>query len=237
MLIACWSGPRNISTALMRSWSSRKDTFVSDEPFYAYYLKKNRIKHPLSEQIINLYPNSYDLIVKSITSTVPKNKKIWYQKHMAHHIDESSNLSWTKEMNNAILLRHPSLVIDSFSKKSKLNDSRQLGYEQQFKIYKYLKSQNKDVFIINTEIFLDAPELYLRNWCRFLKIQFDKSMLNWDKNFNKYDGLWGKHWYKNVNNSTGFKKNKIKAKKISDKYSTIYDESMIFYNKLVNLTK
>ena len=237
MIIACWSGPRNISTALMRSWSSRKDSFVSDEPFYAHYLKKNQINHPMSEEIINSYPTSYDSIVKLITSTIPKNKKIWYQKHMAHHIDESSNLDWTKGMKNAILLRHPSLVINSFSKKFKLNDSKQLGYEQQYIIYQYLKSQNKKVFIVDAEVFLDDPEQYLRNWCRFLKIKFDKNMLKWDKNFNRFDGLWGKHWYKNVNNSTGFEKNRASTKKIPDKYSTIYDESMIFYNKLINLIK
>lgn len=237
MIIACWSGPRNISTALMRSWSSRKDSFVSDEPFYAHYLKKNQINHPMSEEIINSYPTSYDSIVKLITSTIPKNKKIWYQKHMAHHIDENSNLDWTKGMKNAILLRHPSLVINSFSKKYKLNDSKQLGYEQQYIIYQYLKSQNKKVFIVDAEVFLDDPEQYLRNWCRFLKIKFDKNMLKWDKNFNRFDGLWGKHWYKNVNNSTGFEKNRASTKKITDKYSTIYDESMIFYNKLINLIK
>lgn len=237
MIIACWSGPRNISTALMRSWSSRKDSFVSDEPFYAYYLKKNQIKHPMYEEIISSYPSSYGSIVKSITSTIPENKTIWYQKHMAHHLSKNSNLDWTKKINNSILLRHPSLVINSFSKKFELKNSNQLGFEQQYAIYQFLKSANKDVFIVNTEVFLENPEKNLRNWCKFLNIKFDKNMLNWDKNFNKYDGLWGKHWYKNVNNSTGFEKNRAIIKKISSKYSKIYEESMFFYNKLINLIK
>tara|TARA_B100001146_G_scaffold199639_1_gene189825 strand:- start:962 stop:1219 length:258 start_codon:yes stop_codon:yes gene_type:complete len=83
MKIACWSGPRNISTALMRSWSSRIDTFVSDEPFYAYYLKEKKLKHPMYEEIINHYPNTYDAVVNSITGEIPQSKKygtknIWH---------------------------------------------------------------------------------------------------------------------------------------------------------------
>ena len=78
MIIACWSGPRNISTALMRSWSSRKDTYVTDEPFYAYYLKETKLKHPMYKVIIDEYPSDYNDIVKYLISEIPKNKKIWY---------------------------------------------------------------------------------------------------------------------------------------------------------------
>ena len=76
MRIACWSGPRNISTALMRSWSSRNDTFVSDEPFYAYYLKELKLKHPMYKEIINHYPEQYDKVVSNLTSEIPNRKKI-----------------------------------------------------------------------------------------------------------------------------------------------------------------
>ena len=85
MHIACWSGPRNISTALMRSWSSRNDTFVSDEPFYAFYLKETGLKHPMAKEIIAHYPNTYEEVINSINKEIPESKKIWYQKHMAHH--------------------------------------------------------------------------------------------------------------------------------------------------------
>ena len=100
MIVACWSGPRNISTALMRSWSSRNDTYVTDEPFYAYYLKKTKLKHPMHREIISNYNSNYNEIIKHLTNQVPKNKKIWYQKHMAHHILNLENIEWIKNFEN-----------------------------------------------------------------------------------------------------------------------------------------
>ena len=91
MIVACWSGPRNISTALMRSWSSRRDTYVTDEPFYAYYLKETRKNHPMHEQIINHYLSDYDEIVNGLINEIPNQKNIWYQKHMAHHLIDLNN--------------------------------------------------------------------------------------------------------------------------------------------------
>ena len=98
MIVACWSGPRNISTALMRSWSSRRDTYVTDEPFYAYYLKETQINHPMHEKIINHYLSDYDEIVDYLISEVPNQKHIWYQKHMAHHLIDLAKIDWIKKM-------------------------------------------------------------------------------------------------------------------------------------------
>ena len=98
MRIACWSGPRNISTALMRSWSSRKDVFVSDEPFYAYYLKESQLRHPLFKEIIDSYPHKYDEVVNGLVSEIPNYKKYWYQKHMAHHLINLNNIDWIKTL-------------------------------------------------------------------------------------------------------------------------------------------
>ena len=117
MIVACWSGPRNISTALMRSWSSRNDTYVTDEPFYAHYLKKTKLKHPMHNEIISNYNSNYNEIINHLTNQVPKNKKIWYQKHMAHHILNLENIEWIKNFENCILLRNPKEVIHSYTKK------------------------------------------------------------------------------------------------------------------------
>ena len=118
--VACWSGPRNVSTALMRSWSSRNDTFVSDEPLYAYYLKKTKLKHPMYSEIINYYPNNLDDIIYKLTTENIHGKKIWYQKHMAHHILDLKNIEWVANCKNCILLRHPKEVISSYCNKNKL---------------------------------------------------------------------------------------------------------------------
>ena len=111
MIVACWSGPRNISTALMRSWSSRKDTYVTDEPFYAYYLKETQINHPMHEKIINRYLSDYDEIVDYLINKVPNQKHIWYQKHMAHHLIDLTKIDWIKKCENCILLMHLAIKI------------------------------------------------------------------------------------------------------------------------------
>ena len=175
MKIACWSGPRNISTALMRSWSSRDDTFVTDEPFYAYYLKEKKLKHPMHEEIINYYPNSYDSVVNAITKEIPQSKNIWYQKHMAHHLINLENIEWIKDFHNSFLIRHPKDVISSYIKKNKLNHISELGYPQQYELIKYLRKFKKNILVIDVSTLLNNPESILNHWCNHLNIKFDKN--------------------------------------------------------------
>ena len=99
-----WSGPRNISTAMMRSFSSRSDTYVSDEPFYANYLMRTGIDHPGREEIIESYDTDYDSVISDLQNDIPDNKSIWYQKHMAHHINPTDNLKWTNSFLNCLLI-------------------------------------------------------------------------------------------------------------------------------------
>ena len=145
MRIACWSGPRNISTALMRSWSSRNDTFVSDEPFYAFYLKETGLKHPMAKEIIAHYPNTYEEVINSINKEIPESKKIWYQKHMAHHLINLENIEWIKDFHNCFLIRHPKDVISSYIRKNKLNNINELGYPQQYALIQYLQKIRKNI--------------------------------------------------------------------------------------------
>ena len=233
MIVSCWSGPRNISTALMRSWSSRKDTFVTDEPFYAYYLKKTNLKHPFYNEIISEYPSNYDEVVNYLISRIPKDKKIWYQKHMAHHIFDFNNIEWINNCENCILLRHPKEVISSFSKKNKLNSVEELGYPQQYEIIKHLKKINQPYVIIDSSELLKNPEKVLSNWCMKININFDKSMLRWERGNYISDGIWWKGWYDKVINTTGFQKYEEKEISIDKKYDSIYNESMKYYTYLI----
>ena len=235
MIVACWSGPRNISTALMRSWSSRKDTFITDEPFYAYYLKKTKLKHPMNEIIMKNYSSNYFEIVKYLTNQTPENKKIWYQKHMAHHILDLNNIDWIANFENCILLRNPKEVINSFSKKNILNSVEQLGYPQQYEIIKFLKKRNKSYVIIDSSELLQNPEQMLSAWCKKININFDKSMLKWEKGNHANDGIWWKVWYDSVIKTTEFQRYKIKDINIENKYDSIYNESMKYYNYLREL--
>ena len=232
MIVACWSGPRNISTALMRCWSSRNDTYVTDEPFYAHYLKKTKLKHPMHKEIISNYNSNYNEIINHLTNQVPKNKKIWYQKHMAHHILNLENIEWIKNFENCILLRNPKEVIHSYTKKNKLNSVEELGYPQQYEIVKFLKKINKSYIVIDSNVLLKNPEKILLMWCKKINIKFDKSMLEWEEGNKTTDGIWWKIWYDNVIKTTGFKKFKKRDITIENKYDSIYNESMKYYNYL-----
>ncbi len=235
MKIACWSGPRNISTALMRSWSSRCETYVTDEPFYAYYLKETGLNHPLKNEIIENYSTNFNHIIKDLTSNIPNNKKIWYQKHMAHHIINFNDLSWIKNFQNSFLIRNPKQVISSYSKKNSLKNVYELGYPQQLRIIKYLKKERIKFYVIDSEKFLEKPEKNLIEWCNFLDIKFDKKMLSWEKGPHINDGLWGKHWYSNINKSEGFLKAKVNYDINYKNFKLIYDEAKMYYKKIYNL--
>jgi hypothetical protein len=232
MRIACWSGPRNISTALMRSWSSRADFFVSDEPFYAYYLKERQLKHPMYKEIIGYYPNTYDDVVTSLTSEIPNDKEHWYQKHMAHHLIDLNNIDWIKNFENCILIRHPKDVINSYVKKNTLNHVDELGYPQQYKIMKYLDSFGKKFIVIDSNILLNNPKKILSQWCSSINLEFDISMLKWEEGNHSQDGIWWKHWYDNVITTTRFHKFSSHQRELDKKYQSIYDEALDYYNKL-----
>jgi len=232
MRIACWSGPRNISTALMRSWSSRNDSFVSDEPFYAYYLREQQLQHPMSRKIIEYYPNTYDEVVTNLISEIPDDKEHWYQKHMAHHLIDLNNIDWIKNFENCILIRHPRDVISSYVKKNTLNHVDELGYPQQYKIMRYLDSIGKKLIVIDSNILLDNPEKILSQWCNSINLEFDISMLKWEKGNHPQDGIWWKHWYDNVITTTHFQKFSANKSELDKKYQSIYDEALEYYNKL-----
>ena len=235
MKIACWSGPRNISTALMRSWSSRDDTFVSDEPFYAYYLKETGFNHPMKEKIINYYSTNQNDIIEDLTAAIPNNKKIWYQKHMAHHLLKMNDLSWIKNFKNCILIRHPKFVINSYIKKNTLKSVFELGYPQQLSIIKFLQKENIKFYIIESDLFLENPQKALSDWCKFFKIDFHQKMLSWPKGPHRNDGIWGEHWYNNINNSKSFSKNIGDSSNSYKNYKSIYDDSIYFYKKIYNM--
>jgi hypothetical protein len=234
MRIACWSGPRNISTALMRSWSSRTGTYVTDEPLYAYYLSQKKIKHPMYEEILENYSCDYDKIIKYLLSKIPNNKKIWYQKHMAHHLIHFDDISWLKEFNNCILIRHPKEVISSYTQKNTLAKIDDLGYTQQIKIINFLKENGLKYIVIDSKILLSNPKKILKKWCNELNIKFENSMLKWEKGPYETDGIWWKHWYNNVNQSTEFAQFERKINKIDKNFNDIYNESLKLYNKMLS---
>jgi len=205
-IIAMWSGPRNLSTAMMRSFENRKDTEVLDEPFYAHYLSATELNHPGKKAIFDSQSiNWNDVALKCVDKKFPK-KPIWYQKHMAQHNIEGCEINWIKNVQNCLLIRNPRSVIASYGKKFPVTDERLLGYVQQAEIINFLENTNrKTPPIIDADDILRDPDSMLRKLCKALGIDFYSSMLSWQKGPRDSDGVWGKYWYDGVYQSTGFK--------------------------------
>ena len=133
--IAMWSGPRNISTALMRSFENRQDTFVSDEPFYAHFLQQTGVEHPMRDAVIKSGNSNWTKIANYLTNTIPDGKSIWYQKHMSHHILDGDDISWSQKMKNCFLIRKPEDMLFSYKKRREQFTSDDFGLERQLKIF------------------------------------------------------------------------------------------------------
>tara|TARA_B100000029_G_scaffold330157_1_gene322459 strand:- start:1359 stop:2054 length:696 start_codon:yes stop_codon:yes gene_type:complete len=225
-----WSGPRNLSTALMRSFENRNDTIVHDEPFYSYYLFKTQLNHPMKNEIIKNYSFKQNEIIKKITKN-PKNK-IYYQKHMTHHIIKNTKLTWIKKGYNCFLIRHPSKVINSYIQKNTLRNINDIGFKKQFEIFKKIKKNNSKFTVINADDILINPIISMKKLCKKLNINFSKKMINWPKGKRDTDGIWSKVWYKNVIQSSTFNKFKSEQINVPKRYSKIYDESLKYYEAM-----
>jgi hypothetical protein len=162
----------------------------------------------------------------------PKGEKIWYQKHMAHHLINFNDIDWIKQFENCILIRHPKYVINSYVKKNILHNADELGYPQQYRIIKHLNDLGEKFVVIDSGILLKNPEKILSKWCDRIDIKFDKSMLKWEKGVYPNDGIWWKHWYDNVIKTTGFTESSKMNSEISKKYQSVYNECLFYYKKI-----
>jgi len=227
--IFMWSGPRNISTALMRSFENRTDTRVYDEPFYSYYLKNTNLDHPMKDEIINAYPVDENEVINLITKN-DDNYKIFYQKHMTHHILDETNLEWLNKGLNCFLIRDPAKVIVSYIKKNTLRSIKDVGFEKLYKIFKLLNL--KKPIVINSDYLLENPEKYLKILCQKLNLSFDKKMLNWPKGYRDTDGIWSKVWYQDVVSTTTFNSYSNKEYKVPKDFENIYKECQKIYEEI-----
>ena len=231
MKIFMWSGPRNLSTALMRSFENREDTKVWDEPLYAYYLNETKKDHPLANEIINKYEVDIRKLIDSIIDK-HNNKSIFYQKHMTHHILRNTPLDWIKSGINCLLIRDPKDVINSYIKKHKLYTSDDLGYPAQLKLFNIINKIEKKPIVINADNLSKNPKEAIIELCKKIKIPFDLKMLNWPLGKRQTDGLWEKVWYKNVQTSTKFDRLSKDENDIPKQYYSIYEECLEIYKKL-----
>ena len=205
--IAMWSGPRNISTAMMYSFGNRPDCEVWDEPLYAFSLKHRGNDHPLRHEIMARYDTSYENIVARCVSPPPSGKAVFYQKHMTHHMLPGFDRRWILKLANAFLIRDPLRVLSSYARKWQEVTLRDIGILEQWEIFKLVADrQGAPPAVIDAEDVLDDPRTALLTLCRALGIEFSETMLAWPKGPKPFDGVWGSHWYNAVHASTGFEK-------------------------------
>ena len=226
-----WSGPRNLSTALMRSFENRSDTEVWDEPLYAYYLKETKINHPMSKKIIKTYNTDINELITKMTKK--KDNKIFYLKQMTHHLVDNTPIDWIKNCKNCLLIRDPKKVILSYIKNNELKNSNDIGYPSQYKIFEYLQKINSKIIIINSDDLINDTTKTLVLLCKRLNIDYDDSMIKWPTGSRSSDGIWGQVWYKNLVKSSSFQKEEYNhLNTLPSKYNSIYEECKKIYEKL-----
>lgn len=227
------SGPRNLSTALMYSFAQREDLKVLDEPFYGYYLQNAVLqnKHPSQDEIVQSMELKEEKVVENIN--LLSNKYQIFIKGMAHHYLTDSPyfiLDWE----NIILIRHPKKLIASFSKVINNPTLNDIGIKKASELFLFLKNNGKSPIVIDSDELLKNPEVYLRNLCNLLNIPFSKKMLQWTKGSIPEDGIWAKHWYKNVHNSEGFGLQKSKSPALPEHLEPLLKEALPYYENLRN---
>ncbi|MFN8527002.1 MAG: HAD family hydrolase [Anaerolineae bacterium] len=233
--IAMWSGPRNISTAMMRSWGSRADTFVMDEPFYAHYLLDTpyRADHPGADEITAVHETDWRKVVTYLTGPIPEGKSIFYQKHMTHHMTEEIDLGWLSQVSNAFLIRDPREVIASFIKVIPNVQIDQIGLPRQVELFDKVQAiTGKTPPVIDSNDVLRDPRGTLTRLCDALGVPFDEAMLSWEAGQRSTDGVWAKYWYAAVEKSTEFAPQKQHYEPLPDHLQALAEECQALYDRM-----
>jgi hypothetical protein len=203
--IAMWSGPRNISTAMMRAFENRPDATVVDEPFYAAYLKSTGIDHPLRAETLAAHESDWRKVVDVLTGPVPGGRAIFYQKHMTHHMLPEFDLDWMETCRNAFLIRAPEAVLASYTAKRSEFLPADIGFARQREIFEREADRlGKAPPVIDAEDVLSDPRRTLSALCEAVGVEFSVSMLHWPAGPRTTDGAWAPAWYDAVERSSGF---------------------------------
>ena len=231
--IAMWSGPLNISTAMMRSWGNRPHTIVVDEPFYAFYLKATGKKHPGAEEVIANGETDWRKIVEQLTGPVPGGKRVYFQKQMTHHLLPEIDRQWIVDLTNCFLIRNPREVILSYSKKRDEPALEDLGFVQQAEIFDFVREKTgKTPAVIDAHDVLENPRKILELLCDAVGVEFDNAMLSWPAGLRETDGIWAKYWYDEVARSTSFQPYRPKNEPLPERLREIHDRCRECYERL-----
>ena len=203
--IAMWSGPRNLSTTMMRSFGARSDTVCVDEPFYAAWLTASGEVHPMQAEILASQSSDPAVVAQEMLAPLPPGKRVFYQKQMTHHMLESFPLDWAGQARHAFLVRHPGRVIASYMKKMDTLSLEAIGVPQQERLYREITERTgTPPPVVDSDLILENPPEVLSRLCDALGISWDPAMLGWTPGPKPEDGAWAPHWYDAVWKSSGF---------------------------------
>lgn len=203
MRLAMWSGPRNISTAMMYSFYQREDFCAVDEPFYAYYLAQTGLQHPMTEEVLAYQPHEAEAVIAQLELTAQAAEH-QYEKHMSQHILPTTPLDWLSDVTNVFLIRHPVRVAASFADRYENPQAADLGFGVQADLFARLQAEGKTPIVLDSADVRRDPEGMLRKLCDALELEWVEAMLSWPKGGCAADGVWAPHWYAAVHGSTGF---------------------------------
>ncbi len=232
MRIAMWSGPRNLSTAMMYAFGARADCAVVDEPFYGPYLRMTGLDHPMRAEILAARTEGAEDVAAALLGSVPAQKSHFYQKHMTQHMIPGMPRDWMAGVVNVFLIRHPARVIASFGAKWDGYGLADIGFTQQTELFHHVQALGKSPVVIDSADIRRDPEGMLRKLCDAIGLAFDPAMLSWPKGGHPQDGIWAAHWYGAVHESTGFAPAEGELPVLRGKAADLLDQALPHYERL-----
>lgn len=231
--IAMWSGPRNISTAMMRAWENRGDTAVWDEPLYAYYLARTGLAHPGAERVIEAGETDWRRVVAAIRGPVPGDKPVWFQKHMTHHMLDEIERDWLADVCNCFLIRDPREVVASYARTRPEVTLDDVGVVQQAELFEHARRATTTTpVVLDARDVLENPRAMLTALCETLGVAFTDRMLAWPPGPRESDGIWAEYWYDAVRASSGFAPYRSKAHTLPRTLEPLAEECRPYYRRL-----
>lgn len=231
--VAMWSGPRNISTAMMRAWGNRPDAFVCDEPLYAHYLRATGRRHPGADEVIAAHETDVGKVVARLLGPAPNGARVFYQKHMAHHLTTHVPRDWLRQVTNCFLIREPREVITSLVKHVPDATLSDTGYPQQAEIFDLVSARTgRPPPVVDARDVLTNPRRVLGRLCAALGVEFTDAMLAWPPGLRETDGVWAKYWYKEVETTTSFRPYQPKNTPVPDHLRDLLQTCERIYQRL-----
>lgn len=229
--IQLWSGPRNVSTALMYSFAQRSDTSCVDEPLYAHYLRVSGADHPGREEVLRAQQNDGERVVREVLMA-PHDASVRFFKQMAHHLVELDR-GFLGRCANVILTRDPREMLPSLVNQISQPTLRDTGYAMQTELLEQLVQLGQDPPVIDAARLLRDPRGVLTQLCERVGLAFDPAMLAWSPGARAFDGVWAPHWYQNVHRSSGFEPFAPKQAAFPERLETLLAQCQPHYERLL----